>query len=234
MYVDSAMSPITLACISALGMVSCAAVIVANTVRPILQHAPARFVRFRALFTLLQSGTLFAHACWRLARPPMPGECDHGGLDALFVIAEALETGICGAALAQVLHMLSLLRDPFRPRRHVRSLQVIVCLLTGAEPLSILILLSRPSASSPSTSAARWRILWCTKSSRWVLLAQTQWGILVGVNLSSRDTRRRALILGVKPSATSDSSRLMFVKSRAIIARLVLVETTLGCLSQSM
>ena len=61
---------------------------------------------------------------------------------------DAIETGIAYWQLAQALHILAIVRDPFRPMRHARKLAWGGYLLTIAEPLIITSALSGPFSSA--------------------------------------------------------------------------------------
>lgn len=132
-------------------MCCCLSILVMTTIKPHLCYAPGRFVRFRTMLTLLQSMMLIVHAVLTLSNQDA-GVCDRNRFDALLVGAEALELGIAMSQLAQSAHLLSLLRDPFRPLRHVRKLSLVIFISTCVEPLSVLVLLTHHSASGQRSS----------------------------------------------------------------------------------
>jgi hypothetical protein len=137
-----------------LGGACCLPVIVLNTLMPELRRSPGKFVRFRSLFTLAQTATLIVFAAWTLANPALANSanlCDRGMIDTMLIAAEALETGITLSQFGQALHLLFIVRNPFRPNRHDRKIAGLIWLLTAAEPVGIFILLSHPTASPTSS-----------------------------------------------------------------------------------
>lgn len=143
------------------GVVCCSPVIVLSTWYAELRQPPGRFVRLRSLFTVLQTAACMVYAAWILAYEPVR-RCRSGVderhadvADSLLVAVGALETGIALWQLAQVLELLTIVRDPFKPRRHTRKLGLAVCVVTAAEPVLIAIaLLTTPAPPASGTAPA--------------------------------------------------------------------------------
>ena len=139
------------------GLIACMPILVLNTCRRGLRRAPGRYVRSRTFFILLHTVLMQVYAAWNIARPSHGTSCidphDATVADALLMGADAFESGASLWQLAQVMHLLTIVRDPFRPRRYERKLTVFVCVATAAEPVAVaLSMIKRAETSGNPTS----------------------------------------------------------------------------------
>jgi len=129
-----------------LGLVSavcCLAVLILSSIYPVLRQPPARFVRSRSLFGLLYSLCLFGYALWVVLPSGMPynielaersdpvcrsqlGTSNLSLTDVFLTVARFWETGIVLWQLVLALDILSIVRNPFKPDRHVRKYVLFV------------------------------------------------------------------------------------------------------------
>jgi hypothetical protein len=120
--------------LSAISVACSLLVVLLNTKFPVLRQPPGRFVRSRFVFTGTYCLIICAYSGWAahntVNRDEVSTNCEMldrlRAPDVILGAARFFETGIVAWQLVIALDVLIIVRDPFRPKRHVKKCQLFV------------------------------------------------------------------------------------------------------------
>ena len=230
---------VALLALSSLGLTCSLPVLIANTLIARLRRPPARFVRARASLSAAQAACLGAFALHHIHHhhhPPSSSSLSSCAVPPLLLLAaETFDTAIGLCLLGQALHLFSIVRDPFRPKRHLTRLTILICALTAAEPTAVAVAAAAHSSAATGGCVAAEHALATLLSLRSTLCAVDVVLVLLSVGCAVRMLARLRSGLGVSSVSRARVSKqlLIYILGYSFIDLILALLKGLGALNST-